>query len=109
MASCHDLVLVIAAGQDHRDAGSEFAQHRQCFPAVHPRHRQVAKDATDFTPVLTEHFQGVDAILRFKNGKSQTREHGRPDVANPLLVIDQQHRAGSFHFRSSKGLVRCLR
>jgi len=46
MVAGHDLGLVIAAGQDHREVGREFAQCGQCLPVVHARHCQVGKDAT---------------------------------------------------------------
>src|ERR1035437_8547238 len=55
--------LVVAAGQDHRESGRQLSQRNQCLPAVHARHGQIAKYATDFIPVLPEYLHSLDAVV----------------------------------------------
>ena len=76
MIAGHDLGLVVAAAQDHREAGGQLAQRSQCLPAVHARHVRIANHAADFTLVLPEHLHGLDAVLCQEHRKTEAGEHG---------------------------------
>src|SRR5208282_5873376 len=98
MVAFHDLSLVEATGQDDWNVWREFTQGRQCLPAIHAWHGQVAKDATNFILAQPEHFHSIDSVLRFNHRITQMFEHGCSYIAHMRIIFDQQHLAASFHY-----------
>ena len=66
MVSGHNLLQVVATGQDYRDSRCKLAQGRQRLPTIHMRHDHIAKDETDSVLVLPEHLHSLKAVLCFK-------------------------------------------
>ena len=88
MIAGHYLGSVEAAGQDDGEAGRQFAQSSQCFPAIHARHGHIANHASDFILVLPEHFHSLDTISRQEHRKTKACEGALAEFAHHRFVFN---------------------
>ena len=80
-------------------SGDEFAQGRQCLPAVHARHGQIAKDERISSRCCRNTSTASTPSFASSTVKPRCVSMALGHFAHALLVFDQQHRAAPFHLR----------
>ena len=90
-----ERLLGIARDEDDLQLRIALAKLLEQRRAVHLRHHHVGDDEVDRAAVLLEHFHGLDAVLGLEHGVAARFQAAGVERAKPLLVLDQQDRAGA--------------
>ena len=106
MIAGHHMGLVVAAGQDHREAGRQLSQRTS---VSQPFMRGMVKSqSTQRTSSLccTEYLHSLDAVLCQEHRKPEAHERAFAYFAHHRFVVNQQHRAARIDLRGFRRLVR---
>lgn len=87
MVTVHDVVLIVSAGQDHRNTRNDTSNGVKQSPSIHSGHGQIADNQSDRILVLPEHVQRFHSIACFENRKAQSFQHDGHYFPNRNLVF----------------------